>query len=194
MAKIKIILICLFWLIPAIHSYSNIGHDYDCVVNYSSSFLGAEEVGGNNKGFDDPFLEKMLRKTGWKPKLPWCSFYVQGLLDHCDIPNTITGWSPSSYNKNDVIYTDGEFQDVYSDKDVMVMSLSYDKFKNDKSRYKAIGHTGIVVHIGAHSVVTMEGNTNDLGTRDSRAGDGVYKKKRPLNKKLHITRWKKING
>jgi hypothetical protein len=40
-------------------------------------------------------------------------------------------------------------------------------------------------------VQTIEGNTNEFGERDSRIGDGVYKKIRPLNRSIHITRWKK---
>jgi hypothetical protein len=128
----------------------------------------------------------MLVDAGWKSGLAWCSFMVKGLLDHCDVPNNITGWSPTSYNKKDVIYTDGEFKQRYKDSDVLVMSLSYAKFKNDKARYKAIGHTGIVEKVRETNVITREGNTGDDGGRD---GDGFYKKIRPLTKNLHITRY-----
>jgi hypothetical protein len=112
------------------------------------------------------------------------------MLDECDVPNTISGWSPTAYNKKDVIYTNGKFYQKFMSGDVLVMTLSYNKFKNT-GRYKAIGHTGIVDAIGKYSVRTIEGNTNDAGARDSRGGDGVYVKIRPLNKSIHITRWKK---
>lgn len=158
----------------------------DCLVNKSEEFVGVREKGGNNQNFDNRELKQMLIDAGWKKGQAWCSFMVKGLLDHCNISNTITGWSPSSYNKKDVIYTDGEFKKEYYIEDVLVMSLSYNKFRNDRSRYKAIGHTGIVGEVRETSVLTYEGNTSDDGGRD---GDGFYKKIRPLTNNIHITRW-----
>jgi hypothetical protein len=66
------------------------------------------------------------------------------------------------------------------------MSLSYERFKNVKSRFKGIGHTGLVKTVREKNVITYEGNTGDDGGRD---GDGFYKKVRPLSKNLHITRY-----
>jgi len=160
------------------------------LIEVSEGFIGATEKGGNNQDFTDPILKQMLLKAGWKPSQAWCAYMVKGLLDSCGIPNKITGWSPTSYNKSDVIYTDGVFKKDYNDEDVMVMSLSYNKFKNDKSRYKGIGHTGIIEKVRATNVITREGNTNDAGGRD---GDGFYKKVRPLTKNLHITRYENAN-
>lgn len=160
---------------------------YVCLMDKSDEFIGVREKGGNNQNFTNKELKEILIKSGWKPGLAWCSFMVKGLLDHCDIPNTITGWSPTSYNRKDVIYTDGKFKKEYEVDDVLIMSLSYNKFKNVKSRYKAIGHTGIVEKVREKNVITREGNTSDDGGRE---GDGFYRKVRPLTKNLHITRWK----
>jgi hypothetical protein len=159
---------------------------YVCIMDKSEEFIGVREKGGNNQNFTDKELKQLLVNSGWKPGQAWCSFMVKGLLDHCDIPNKVTGWSPTSYNKKDVIYTDGKFKQKYKDDDVLVMSLSYNKFKNDRSRYKAIGHTGVIEKVRETNVVTREGNTGDDGGRD---GDGFYKKVRPLTKNLHITRY-----
>lgn len=159
---------------------------YYCLMNKSEEFVGVREIGGNNKNFTNKELKQMLVDAGWKPGLAWCSFMVKGLLDHCDIPNNVTGWSPSSYNKKDVIYTNGKFKQQYKEDDVLIMSLSYNKFKNVKSRYKGIGHTGVVKAVREKNVIIYEGNTSDDGGRD---GDGFYKKVRPLSKNLHITRY-----
>ena len=164
----------------------NIYSPYVCLIDKSEEFVGVTEKGGNNKNFTNKELKQMLVDAGWKPEQAWCSFMVKGLLDHCDIPNNVTGWSPTSYNKKDVIYTDGKFKQGFEDDDVLVMSLSYNKFQNVKSRYKAIGHTGIVKTVREKNVITYEGNTGDDGGRD---GDGFYKKVRPLTKNLHITRY-----
>jgi hypothetical protein len=130
-----------------------------------------------------------MKQEGWLPGYAWCSFFVMAMLNECGIPNSITGWSPTAYNKRDVIFTDGKFVKTFNDDDVLIMTLSYASFR--KQRYKGIGHTGIVDRVGKYSVRTIEGNTNDQGMRDSRSRDGVYYKIRPLTKNLHITRWGK---
>jgi hypothetical protein len=158
---------------------------YDCLMDKSEEFIGVTERGGNNKDFTNKELKRMLVDAGWGPGQAWCSYMLKGLLDHCDVPNKVTGWSPTSYNKKDVVYTDGKFKQNYKSDDILVMSLSYAKFKNDRARYKGIGHTGVVKEVRDRSVVTYEGNTGDDGGRD---GDGFYKKIRPLTKNLHITR------
>jgi hypothetical protein len=191
MEKNKVVFYCLFFLFAIIPVYPVVANDGYCVRASASEYVGVTEKGGNNKGFTDRHLKNALSKAGWKPGYAWCSFFVKAALDDCDIPNTVTGWSPSSYNRKDVIFTDAKFYNSYSQRDVLVMSLSYQSFKKDKSRFKGIGHTGVVDQIGRYSIRTIEGNTNDAGTRDSRAGDGVYYKIRPLNKHIHITRWKK---
>ena len=164
-----------------------VGNDGNCVRLVAESFIGVSEKGGNNQGFTDIKLQSLMAREGWLPSYAWCSFFVRTILQECGIPNTITGWSPSAYNKNDVIFTDGEFKKPYYENDVLVMTLSYAKFNG--KRFKGIGHTGIVNKVKQNSVETIEGNTNDAGARDSRSGDGVYKKLRPLSKSIHITRW-----
>ena len=188
MAKNKVISICLLLILSIIPLYSVVANDGYCVRVTANSYVGVREKGGNNRGFTDRGLKNLMTGVGWKPGYAWCSFFVMAMLKECDVSNTITGWSPTAYNRNDVIFTDGRFYQSFKSNDVLVMTLSYNKFKNS-GRYKAIGHTGIVDAIGKYSVRTIEGNTNDSGSRDSRSGDGVYVKIRPLNKNLHITRW-----
>ena len=188
MAKSKIIYAYLLWLFLFLCSGAVHANDGYCVRATAQSFVGVHEKGGNNQGFNDAYFRKLMTAQGWLPGYAWCSFFVMAMLEECGIANTITGWSPTSYNRNDVIYTGGKFIKSFRDADVLIMSLSYSK---SSSRYKGIGHTGIVDRIGEHSVRTIEGNTNQQGMRDSRTGDGVYYKVRPLSKNIHITRWKK---
>jgi hypothetical protein len=163
----------------------------ECVDELTNSFVGTYEIGGNNKDFNNSFLKELLIKSNWKTGQAWCSFIVKGVLDHCEVPNTVTGWSPSSYNRKDVIYTDGKFQKEYKNEDILIMSLSYQKFRNDKTRFKGIGHTGFVESIGTQSVTTKEGNTSQQpdNINADRNGDGFHRRIRPLTNNLHITRW-----
>jgi hypothetical protein len=188
MAKNKVISICLFLLFSVIPLYSVVANDGYCVRVTANSYVGVREKGGNNRGFTDKELRDKLAAQGWLPGYAWCSFFVMAMLYECGIYNTITGWAPTAYNKKDVIFTNGVFYKTFKSGDVLVMTLSY---SDKKKRFKNIGHTGIVDAVGKYSVRTIEGNTNTAGARDSRSGDGVYVKIRPLNKNLHITRWQK---
>lgn len=190
MAKNKIILIFLLWISLTANSSICSQPTYTELSKVAESQVGVTEVGGNNKGTK---VKEYLASVGLPEGNAWCAAFVAWVFNKIGLKHSITAWSPTSYNKKDVIYTDGEFKTTFSENDIMVMSLSYNKFKKDKSRFKGIGHTGIVKEIKSKSVDTWEGNTNDTGTRDSRVGDGVYRKNRLLNKNIHITRWKKVN-
>jgi len=167
-------------------------NDGYCVRATAASFVGVKESGGNNQGFTDRDLQNQLYKQGWRPGYAWCAFFVKAMLHDCGVDNTITGWSPSAYNTKDVIFTDGRFYNSFRDGDVLVATFTYSQFR--KSRFKGIGHTGIVDRVGEYSIRTIEGNTNEQGMRDSRSRDGVYVKIRPLSKNTHITRWKRATG
>lgn len=173
----KLLLVLCFFLVS-----------FNCPVEWAKKEVGVTEIGGNNKGERVAFY---LKEAKIYTPAPWCAAFVITAFNHCEIQHTITAWSPTSFNKKDVIYTGKAFKQAFHKDDVMTMSLSYDKFKEDKSRYLGIGHTGVVVRLYKSSVVTIEGNTNDDGDRDSRSGDGVFIKRRPLTKNTHITRWKK---
>ena len=192
MAKGCLVPAIICFLLCCIPVYFTHADDGYCVRVTASSFVGVKEKGGNNMGFNDKALLVLMKQEGWKPGYAWCSFFVMAMLDECGIPHKITGWAPTAYNRKDVIFDNGKFYQSFSSVDVLVMTLSYtDKYST--KRYKGIGHTGIVDKIAKYSVRTIEGNTNDQGMRDSRTGDGVYYKIRPLSKNLHITRWKKTN-
>lgn len=162
-------------------------YGYEGVVPLAKSFVGITEVGGNNMGFSSKEYERLMREVGWKPKQSWCGYANIVIYDSLRIPHRMTAWSPTSYNRKNVIYTDGEFKKDFREGDVF--SLSYQKFKNDKSRFKAIGHTGIVEKIidEGRNVQTYEGNAQITG--DGNDGGGYHRKIRPLNNSIHITRW-----
>jgi hypothetical protein len=192
MAKAKVIsrIVCLLLCIIPVHSIP--ANDGYCVRLVAYAHVGIHEKGGNNMGFDDPYFQRLMEEVGWKPTYQWCAFFVRAIFHECGVEaiDKISGWSPTCSNKKDVIFTDGRFYQSYNPGDVLVMTLSYSHWKNS-NRIKAIGHTGIVDKISQYSVRTIEGNTNDRGDRDSRSGDAVLVKIRPLNKSIHITRWHK---
>lgn len=51
---------------------------------------------------------------------------------------------------------------------------------------KRIAHAGFVDEWGDKYVITVEGNTNEAGSRE---GDGVYRKRRPISSIYQVARW-----
>lgn len=191
MVKTTLLSVCIF-LIPIctypniqVHSTDNIEYDEKAIfaVEIADAFVGIKEV-GNNAGFNHPTFEKMMKNIGWYKGAPWCAFFLKLIYSIAEIENKITGFSPTAYNKSNVVFTNGKkYKDI---KPGDAGTLSYNKFKNVKGRFKGIGHAFIIKSQKGNAVVTIEGNT-DSGA--SREGNGVYEKIRPMNSNLHITRW-----
>jgi hypothetical protein len=186
----------LLLLIP-LYAYTGVPSDNsDCLSEYNykagvavqitDSFEGIKEV-GNNQGFDNKNFEQMMFEVGWWKGAAWCAFSLKLIYQLAGIKTTVTGWSPTAYNKKHVIFTDGKLREPIKPGDSG--TLSYAKYKNNPKRFKAIGHAFIIKKtVGNSAVVTGEGNTDGNGSRE---GNGFYEKIRPLNANIHITRWDK---
>lgn len=143
--------------------------------------IGIREDGGNNRG---QRIRDYQRATDLPPgPWPWCaafvSFVVQEWLKENDVPEWLrltrspAQWQPRTalaYGfrqwakdrpRTTSIYTD---QDQAQPGDIVTFDFS---------------HVGIVLEDDGKNLVTVEGNTNFSGTRDSEAGDGVWRKIRP---------------
>jgi len=119
MAK-TIILSCLLFLVP-LYAYTGVPSDNsDCLTEYqrkaeiavqlADSFEGIKEI-GNNQGFSNKHYERMMLNVGWWRGAPWCAFALKLIYKLAGIPSTVTGWSPTAYNKKHVIYTDGKLRE-----------------------------------------------------------------------------------
>lgn len=156
----------------------------ELAVAISDSFVGIKEK-GNNQSFNNKHFERMMLSIGWYRGAPWCAFVLKLIYTLSDIKTTITGFSPSAYNKKHIIYTNGKLYEPIKPGDAG--TLSYNKFKKDKNRYKGIGHAFIIKETyGKSAIITLEGNTDSDASRE---GNGFYRKIRPLQSNLHITRW-----
>lgn len=194
MVKNFILSICLFLISICtypnfqIHNNDSLTYEHKAkvAVAVSQTFEGIKEV-GNNQGFSSKSFEKMMKSVGWYSGAAWCAFSLKLIYKISGIETLITGWSPTAYNKKHVIFTNGKLYETIQPGDAG--TLSYNKYKNVKSRYKGIGHAFIIEkQYGKSAVVTLEGNTDSDGSRE---GNGFYRKIRPLQSNLHITRWDK---
>jgi hypothetical protein len=140
-----------------------------------SSQLGVREATGKNDG---KIVEMYLHSVGLNKGNPWCAAFVHWSLDSAGYKNNITGWSPTTFNPNNLIYFKNKFKKEPREGDVF--SLYFPSLKR-------IAHTGFFDYKQNSSIYsTVEGNTNDANSRE---GDGVYRRYRSFNSTYSISRW-----
>ena len=136
--------------------------------------VGVKELTGNNDGKK---VEEYLKSTGLGKGYSWCAAFVKWVLNQCGVVTSITAWSPTAHNPNNIVYFHTELKKQPKPGDVFCL---YSVSK------KRIAHTGFFHRLNGNIITTVEGNTNDGGSFN---GDGVYMRKRPLKTIYSITRW-----
>lgn len=142
--------------------------------------VGTKEVGGNNRG---PKIVQYQKATWLDPApWPWCAAFVcwcirewlevPGVAEAVGVaqaslwrPQTAGAWDFARWAKQHRLEVVDEDHDARAG-DLIIFDFS---------------HIGIVVEDsfdGKTPIVTVEGNTNGRGERDSESGDGVWKKVR----------------
>ena len=142
----------------------------DKVVEQYNSQLGVRE-NGNNAG---AAVERYLRSIGLGPGYAWCAAFIHWNLVQCDLKPVTSGWAPAWFPQDRVIYKRG-LKPLRSPMAGDVMGLWFP----DKGR---IAHVGFIDQWSDKTVITVEGNTNEAGSRE---GDGVYRKRR-LTRQIYI--------
>lgn len=149
-----------------------------------TSQIGVRELSDRNDGRE---VEMYLRSVGLSKGNPWCAAFVHYCLSKGGVPNSITGYSPTSFNKKNVVM----FNHVFTLKPHYADVLSF--YYPAKNR---IAHTGFFdKDLGNGIYESVEGNTGDNGAIGNivREGDGVYRKKRSYNSTYAISRHIKKN-
>lgn len=137
------------------------------------------EQGGNNKGAQ---VEMYLANAGIFKPAPWCGAFVKWVLDVCCIDHWINAWSPSGTSRNRIYDRRTPSKNTVTPQSMDVFTLYYESLGR-------IGHVGFIDKWGDGPwVTTIEGNTNDSGSRDSVTGDKVMRRKRLKSTIYQISR------
>lgn len=123
--------------------------------------LVGEVEHGHNAG---EFVEKVLSSVGLGAGHPWCAAFNYYVFQEAGFKDRVpkSAWSPD-WLKGGERRRSGHPADVFG------------IYFPSRGR---IAHTGIVEVQQGPWLTTIEGNTNEAGSRD---GDGVYRKKRSVN-------------
>lgn len=165
MAKAKII---YSYLLCFLVCSSLAGQDYlskrEELQQIYQSQVGVREQGGANQGKQ---VEQYLASVGFGPGFSWCAAYVSWCYQQVDVEHPQSAWVPSYAIKENLIYQRGKF--------MKQLPQTGDVFLIWYERLKRPAHIGFIDQWQDAWVITVEGNTNDDGSRE---GDGVYRKRR----------------
>lgn len=141
-----------------------------------SSQIGIREKTGNNDG---KAVEGYLKSVGLGKGNPWCAAFVYWSLSAAGVENIPrSGYSPSWFPKKKVIYS----SDIKKPP-----PLAGDVFGIWFSGKGRIAHVGFIDSWTSGTYcITVEGNTNEAGSRE---GDGVYRKRRLKSQIYKVSRW-----
>lgn len=140
------------------------------VVCIASSEVGVKEVpkrSNSGCGVDD-----YLKSVGLKPGYAWCMAFVYWVVNRAakelDIKNPLVRtagvlrqWNETTLRKLP------KTSRAIKPGDIFIMDFG-----------KGLGHTGIVESVTGGVIQTIEGNTNDNGSRE---GDRVARRSRPIS-------------
>ncbi len=133
--------------------------------NYTAQ-IGIREKSGRNDG---TMVETYLRYCGLPKGQPWCASFVCWSFGQAGIKNPRSGYCPDLFTAKYLIYTRGKVSKHGQPQTGDIFGLYFPEKKR-------IAHTGFIETWGDTFVITVEGNTNEAGSRE---GDGVYRKRRP---------------
>lgn len=144
------------------------------VIEVARGTIGWREERGNS----GPLVDQILASVGLAGSgAPWCAAWVVYVGDQAfgreQNPYPRSAWSPDFVKAPDWNRGRGTRPGPSDAFGVYFQSLG------------RVAHTGLVEKIDGKMAVTIEGNTNDDGSRE---GDGVYRKRRPLDTIL-AKRW-----
>lgn len=166
----------LLWLLVCHGAFGQSNNVRDQVAATYLSQIGVKEATGNNDG---PEVEIYLAVTGFSAGAPWCAAFVAWTYTVNDIPNPRSAWSPAWFPASKVIYARDDVPQGIIPQKGDVFGIYYNNLQR-------IAHVGFIHQWGSNIVITVEGNTNDDGSRE---GNRVAMKRRPARTIYKVSRY-----
>jgi len=169
MAKKLYVYICLLLLTISSGYSQQLSSIRDGIIKTYQSKIGVRELTGRNDGSE---VEKYLSYVWLKRGQPWCAAFVSWTFGQNGIKNVRSGGCVALMEQGRTIYSSAGNR---SGNTGGLSPQSGDVFFIYFPEKKRVAHTGFVHIWGETYVTTVEGNTNEAGSRE---GDGVYRKRR----------------
>ena len=137
------------------------------IVAIAEKYLGKREK-PNNMGFEDAEFEKRMQEVGFHKGQAWCSYFAE--LVWKEAGQDVKPFSAGAFQTYLNYEKAGRKGSAVPELGALVVWRS---IKNNVPQWT--GHIGIVTEVGTDYFRTIEGNTNDEGSRE---GIKVARKKR----------------
>ena len=137
------------------------------LISTAEKEIGIRELTGKNDG---PRVESYLRITGLKKGQPWCAAFISWVFYQNGYSQPRSAWTPALFPAAKI---------VNQAEPGNLLGIYYPELKR-------IAHVGLIVRTQGDWIISIEGNTNIDG---SRAGDGVYLKRRHQRTIYQIADW-----
>lgn len=138
------------------------------------------EIGVRETGFNKgKRVEEYQKAANLKPGNAWCAAFITWTFKQVGIKAVTSGYSPNWFQSNVVYKRDDNINRNYSPRIGDVFGLYFESKKR-------IAHVGFIDKQDGNYYITVEGNTNEAGSRE---GDGVYRKRRHIKTIYAISRW-----
>lgn len=138
------------------------------VIDTALSQVGVREATGHNDGLA---VEKYLKVCGLGKGHAWCAAFISWNYYVCGVTKFKTAWAPGWFPAGKTLKAD----QIPQPGDVFGLWIN-----------NRIGHVGLIYVWGNKVVKTIEGNTNEAGSRE---GDGVYVKRRLTRQIYRTSKW-----
>ena len=149
----------------------------DSLRRYYTQAIGITEATGHNDGQE---VERFLAHVGLSAGAPWCAAFVSYCFYRAGYRTPPrSGWSPAFFPASRIVYNNSYSIDSYAPQVGDVFSIYY-------SSKKRIAHVGFVDARHKNYLITIEGNTNNTGSRE---GIGVFRKYRPIKSVHSVARY-----
>lgn len=141
------------------------------------SQVGVKEKTGKNDGEQ---VEEYLAVTGLGKGNPWCAAFCAWCLTKAEVKNPKSAYSPDWFRSN------LSYKSTLPSNHSTSAPTKGDVFGIYFASMGRVAHVGFVQDWGDQWVQTVEGNSNDNGSRD---GDGVYRKRRLKSQIYVVSSW-----
>lgn len=138
--------------------------------------VGVRELSGNNDG---KRVEEYLAITNLGKSYAWCASFISWCFAQAGYEEPNTPWSPALFPTNRLIWPEKFHLEAVEPKKGDVFGIWF-------PRLGRIAHAGFVDEWGQAFIITVEGNTNEIGSAE---GDGVYRRRRPIGSIHSVANW-----
>lgn len=146
------------------------------IVYRAQQEIGVRELTGHNDGRQ---VALFLKSVNLSIGNPWCAAFIAYVLDQLHLEHPKSGYCPNWFVSN-VVYRRGPPGSPLTNVNAGDVFGIYFESKH------RIAHVGIIEQVTKGYIITIEGNTNEAGSRE---GDGVYRKKRLPRQIYAVSRW-----